>query len=84
MNVLKFVELDNKPKKTRLWEVYVVSLAYVGYVRYHTAWRRYCFYSACAPDIPLNEADLLVISKFLKARTLELKSKGFYQEVTSL
>lgn len=58
-------------KKTRSWIVQPKDgTAKIGWVRWHGAWRKYCFFSEGYPCI-FEEVCLRDIAEFVEARTRE-------------
>ena len=61
-------------KKTDSWETWSLGDArHIGQVRWHSRWRRYCFFSSSG--IALNHACLRSIAQFVESET-EKHRKG--------
>ena len=68
---IEFDELDNSPRKTKLWNVLSHEDDVLGFIQYETHWRRYAFHPN---DCTYYEQDCLQkITDFCKEQTGKLR-----------
>lgn len=69
---VRFDEVENLGKKTRIWWVRnIVTDFRVGVVKWHGAWRKYCFFPS--PDTLFDSDCMALIAEFLNDRNMERK-----------
>jgi hypothetical protein len=60
---VSFKEVENPGKKTRRWGVYSTNGGIIGWVQWHGAWRRYCYFAA--PETLYDNHCLQFIAEWL-------------------